>query len=52
MPAPALGPAPIGRPPEKGAGAGRWIVIVLLLVVAGVAAYVLLDGFLTPLPGH
>jgi uncharacterized protein (TIGR02266 family) len=51
MPAPALGPAPAGKAPETGGGAGRWIVIALLLVVAGVAAYVLLDGFLTP-PGH
>ena len=41
------------RPPEpqKRGGPGRLIVVLLLLVVAGVAAYVLLDGFLRP-PGH
>jgi uncharacterized protein (TIGR02266 family) len=45
-PAPAPAPPP-GPPAEKG-GAGRLVVILLLLVVAGVAAYVLLDGFLRP----
>jgi uncharacterized protein (TIGR02266 family) len=44
-------PAPPRAPADKGGGAGRWIVMVLLLVVAGVAAYVLLDGFLRP-PGR
>jgi molecular chaperone DnaK len=47
-------PAPVPRAapvPEKSGGAGRAIVVLLLLAVAGVAAYVLLDGFLRP-PGH
>ena len=45
-------PTPAHRPVavERG-GAGRLVVILLLLVVAGVAAYVLLDGFLRP-PTH
>ncbi|HEY6459547.1 MAG TPA: PilZ domain-containing protein [Polyangiaceae bacterium] len=38
-------------PPSSSGGGGRLVVILLLLVVAGVAAYVLLDGFLRP-PGH
>jgi uncharacterized protein (TIGR02266 family) len=46
-PAAAPMPAPKAAAVEKG-GPGRLIVIVLLLVVAGVAAYVLLDGFLRP----
>jgi len=29
-------------------GGGRWIVVLLLVVVAGIAAYVLIDGFLRP----
>jgi uncharacterized protein (TIGR02266 family) len=33
------------------AGSGRVVVVLLLLIVAGVAAYVLLDGFLRP-PVH
>jgi uncharacterized protein (TIGR02266 family) len=37
---------------EKGGGAGRWVVILLLLVVAGVAAYVLVEGFLRHPPGR
>lgn len=47
---PVAAPPPAARPVavEKG-GPGRLIVILLLLVVAGVAAYVLLDGFLRPL---
>jgi len=45
-------PAPVTRPQEaRGGAGGRWIVILLLLVVAGIAAYVLLDGFLRP-PGR
>jgi molecular chaperone DnaK len=48
---PAVRP-PIAKPPlaaaDKGGGSGRLVVILLLLVVAGVAAYVLLDGFLRP----
>jgi uncharacterized protein (TIGR02266 family) len=50
---PASAPPPAARPVavEKG-GPGRLIVILLLLVVAGVAAYVLLDGFLRPPPVH
>jgi uncharacterized protein (TIGR02266 family) len=50
-------PGPVPRaserpaPPATGGGGGRLVVILLLLVVAGVAAYVLLDGFLRP-PGH
>ncbi|HEY3819742.1 MAG TPA: PilZ domain-containing protein [Polyangiaceae bacterium] len=50
MPAPSARPAP-SAPVEKSGGSGRLIVILLLLVVAGVAAYVLLDGFLRP-PGR
>ena len=41
--------APPPPPAESGAGAGRWIVVLLLLVVAGIAAYVLIDGFLRPM---
>lgn len=45
-------PAPVARPQEaRGGAGGRWIVVLLLLVVAGIAAYVLLDGFLRP-PGR
>lgn len=48
-------PAPAKRPaeptPAPGGSAGRWVIILLLLVVAGIAAYVLLDGFLRP-PGR
>jgi uncharacterized protein (TIGR02266 family) len=48
-------PPPVKRPPEPApapsGSAGRWVVILLLLVVAGIAAYVLLDGFLRP-PGR
>jgi uncharacterized protein (TIGR02266 family) len=47
-PSPPKPPAPV----EKGGGSGRLVVILLLLVVAGVAAYVLLDGFLRPPPVH
>jgi uncharacterized protein (TIGR02266 family) len=48
---PARPSEPPPAPLDKGGGAGRWIVLLLLLVVAGVAVYVLLDGFLRP-PGH
>jgi hypothetical protein len=34
---------------ESDGSSARWVVIVLLLVVAGVAAYVLFDGFLKPM---
>ena len=49
-------PAPLARetpskPPPESAGAARWVVLIMLLIVAGVAAYVLFDGFLRPL-GH
>jgi uncharacterized protein (TIGR02266 family) len=45
-------PAPAVRPQEaRGGAGGRWVVILLLIVVAGIAAYVLLDGFLRP-PGR
>lgn len=47
-------PPPMRTRPQEatpGAPAGRWVVILLLLVVAGIAAYVLLDGFLRP-PGR
>jgi uncharacterized protein (TIGR02266 family) len=47
-PPPARTPAPV----ETGPGGGRWVVILLLLIVAGVAAYVLLDGFLRPPTAH
>jgi uncharacterized protein (TIGR02266 family) len=54
--APASAPAPAPArlhtdnvPPRS--GPGRLLVILLLLAVAGVAAYVLLDGFLRP-PGR
>jgi uncharacterized protein (TIGR02266 family) len=49
-PLPSTPPRP-AAPVEK-AGPGRLIVILLLLVVAGVAAYVLLDGFLRPPSAH
>lgn len=42
-------PPPPAEPEDD--RAGRWVVALLLLVVAGVAAYVLFDGFLRPL-GH
>ena len=52
---------PSSRPPPaapprtqettRGGSGGRWVVILLLLIVAGIAAYVLLDGFLRP-PGR
>ena len=43
---------PPGPPVEaERAGSGRVVVVLLLLIVAGVAAYVLLDGFLRP-PVH
>ena len=51
---PVVAPTPVARPapaPVEKGGGGRLVVILLLLVVAGVAAYVLLDGFLRP-PSH
>jgi uncharacterized protein (TIGR02266 family) len=50
---PSRPPPPPARPQElaRGGAEGRWVVILLLLVVAGIAAYVLLDGFLRP-PGR
>ncbi|HEX8796589.1 MAG TPA: PilZ domain-containing protein [Polyangiaceae bacterium] len=46
-------PPPATRPQEatRSAPGGRWVVILLLLIVAGIAGYVLLDGFLRP-PGR
>jgi len=49
-------PMPAPTPPqppvvEADRGSGRVVVVLLLLIVAGVAAYVLLDGFLRP-PVH
>jgi uncharacterized protein (TIGR02266 family) len=48
-------PPPTPRQPSvadaEGGGSGRVVVVLLLLIVAGVAAYVLLDGFLRP-PVH
>lgn len=44
-------PLPLVREPARSGAGGRWIVILLLLVVAGIATYVLLDGFLRP-PGR
>jgi uncharacterized protein (TIGR02266 family) len=44
-------PPPTPRQPpvvEAERGSGRIVVVLLLLIVAGVAAYVLLDGFLRP----
>ncbi len=34
---------------DAGPSSARWVVIGLLLVIAGIAAYVLFDGFLRPL---
>jgi uncharacterized protein (TIGR02266 family) len=54
-PAPVSAPlAPVAPPqsiPPRAdpAGSAPWVVIVLLLVVAGIAAYVLFDGFLKPM---
>jgi uncharacterized protein (TIGR02266 family) len=36
-------------PKAKSGSSARWVVIVLLLIVAGVAAYMLFDGFLKPM---
>ena len=46
----ALVPVPSALPhiPARRAGGGRGIVVLLLLAVAGIAVYVLLDGFLQP----
>ncbi len=46
-PRPAEPPAPARA--DTGASSARWVVVVLLLVVAGIAAYVLFDGFLKPM---
>lgn len=46
-PAAAARPA---APAQPATGAGRWVVVLLLVVVAAIAAYVLIDGFLRP-PG-
>ena len=51
-PAPAAARGAAAAAPKEGGGAGRWVVILALLVVAGIAAYVLLDGFLTPPATH
>lgn len=48
---PPPAPAPRAQEASRSGTGGRWIVILLLLVVAGIAAYVLLDGFLRP-PGR
>jgi uncharacterized protein (TIGR02266 family) len=45
-PSPALAPEPETPPAERRGTAGRFVVMLLLLAVAGVAAYVLLEGFL------
>jgi len=45
----APSPSPPPAPVDEGAASGRWVVILLLLVVGGIAAYVLFDGFLRPL---
>jgi uncharacterized protein (TIGR02266 family) len=45
---PVSAPPPPATVVEKRGGAGRLVVILMLLVVAGIAAYVLLDGFLQP----
>jgi len=47
---PVSAPPPPAKVVEKRSGAGRLVVILMLLVVAGIAAYVLLDGFLQPPP--
>jgi hypothetical protein len=44
---PAL-PTPLPHIPARRAGGGRGLVVLLLLAVAGIAVYVLLDGFLQP----
>jgi len=36
-------------PTADSGGSARWVVVVLLLIVAGIAAYVLFDGFLKPM---
>lgn len=49
---PASAPAEdLPSPPRESAGGGtaRWVVILLMIIVAGIAAYVLLDGFLRPM---
>jgi uncharacterized protein (TIGR02266 family) len=49
-PPPALVAPPQSIPPRgDSGGSARWVVVVLLLVVAGIAAYVLFDGFLKPM---
>jgi uncharacterized protein (TIGR02266 family) len=50
-PAAAPRPASVSVPPrgDSGGSSARWVVVVLLLVVAGIAAYVLFDGFLKPM---
>jgi len=50
-PVPEPRPATVSVPPraESGGSSARWVVVVLLLVVAGIAAYVLFDGFLKPM---
>ncbi len=58
--APPPAPAPLAAEPtpvapslppraDSGASSARWVVVLLLLVVAGIAAYVLFDGFLKPM---
>jgi uncharacterized protein (TIGR02266 family) len=45
LPKPAPSPLPVApKAEEKSGGAGRTVVIVVLLVVAGIAAYVFLDA--------
>jgi uncharacterized protein (TIGR02266 family) len=50
-PEPAPERAAVTVPPrgDPGGGTARWVVVVLLLLVAGIAAYVLFDGFLKPM---
>ncbi len=48
--APATDEGRATKPPaHEESPAGRWVVIVLLVVVAAIAAYVLFDGFLRPI---
>jgi uncharacterized protein (TIGR02266 family) len=48
-PARNLATPPPSVPPARPGGGARWVVVVLLLIIAGIAAYVLFDGFLRPL---
>lgn len=49
-PAAPVAPPPISIAPKADSGgSARWLVVVLLVIVAAIAAYVLFDGFLKPM---